>query len=143
MFKRKAIFAGSFDPIHEGHLKVIDKAAKLFEKVYVVIANNDFKEGQSDIQKRLDKVLKEMKHKNVEAIFLEKDKYLGTLAKELEVNYLVRSARNNTDFSYELDMSKLNKEINNELETILIIPDYEDIEYSSSKFRDFEIDKSK
>ena len=40
-------------------------------------------------------------------------------------------------------MSKLNKEINNELETILIIPDYGDIEYSSSKFRDFEIDKSK
>ena len=143
MFKRKAIFAGSFDPIHEGHLKVIEKSRKLFEKVYIVIANNDFKEGQSNIQSRLNNVLKELNQENVEVIFLEKDKYLGTLAKELGVNYLIRSARNNTDFSYELDMSKLNKEINNELETILIIPDYKDIEYSSSKFRDFKIDKSK
>ena len=139
---RKAIFAGSFDPIHKGHIKVIEKAAKIFDQIFVVVANNDFKNNQGDLEKRLDKVKEQIKLENVIFDKLE-DKYLGTYAKEKGIQFLIRSARNDLDFSYELDMAKLNKEINNELETILIIPDYENLEYSSSKFKNFKIDSSK
>lgn len=140
---KKAIFAGSFDPIHIGHLKVIKKAAQLFDTLYVVIANNDFKTNQGDLKQRLINVTEEITNSNILISVLPKDKYLATFAKENDIKYLIRSARDNVDFSYELDMSKINKEINDDLETILIIPDYDDIQFSSSKFRDFKIDKNK
>ena len=139
---KKAIFAGSFDPIHNGHIKVIKKASQMFDELFVVIANNDDKTNQGDIEERRRKVKEMTKGLSVTVVTLE-NKYLATYAKENEIKFLVRSARNNTDFTYELDMAKLNKKINNELETIIIIPDYDDIEYSSSKFRDFKIQEDK
>ena len=135
---KKAIFAGSFDPIHKGHIKVIIKASEMFDELFVVVANNDDKNDQDDLNKRKTNVEEATKELDINVVSLE-NKYLATYAKENGIKFLVRSARNNTDFSYELDMAKLNKEINNELETVLIIPDYDDIEYSSSKFRDFKI----
>lgn len=139
---KKAIFAGSFDPIHEGHIKIINKASKMFDQLFVVIANNDFKTNQDDIAKRKELVENKINLSNVVVEYIE-DKYIGTYAKENGIKYLVRSARNSTDFSYELDMAKVNKEINNELETILIIPDYDAIEFSSSKFKEFKIERNK
>ncbi len=142
---KKAIYVGSFDPIHNGHMKVLKKALCLFDEIIVIIANNDFKKKQGNLDERFEQVkrkVKEEKLKNV-SIYILEEKYLATWAKENNITYLVRSARNNTDFKYELDLAKLNKEINPDLETILIIPDSEDLEYSSSKFRNFKIDKNK
>jgi len=144
-FMKKAIYVGSFDPIHNGHMKVLKKALGLFDEIIVIIANNDFKKNQGNLDERFEQVkrkVKEEKLKNV-SIYILEEKYLATWAKENNITYLVRSARNNTDFKYELDLAKLNKEINPDLETILIIPDSEDLEYSSSKFRNFKIDKNK
>jgi len=142
---KKAIYAGSFDPIHQGHIKVLKKALKLFDEVIVIIANNDFKKNQSNIDKRLVEVKQSIKKHNLRNVtcYILNDKYLATWAKENGINFLIRSARNNTDFKYELDLAKLNKEINKKFETILIIPDLKDIEYSSTKFRTFKIDKNK
>jgi len=142
---KKAIYAGSFDPIHQGHIKVLKKALKLFDEVIVIIANNDFKKNQSNIDKRLVEVKQSIKKHNLRNVtcYILNDKYLATWAKENDINFLIRSARNNTDFKYELDLAKLNKEINKKFETILIIPDLKDIEYSSTKFRTFKIDKNK
>ena len=139
---KKAIFAGSFDPIHEGHIKIIKKASKLFDHLFVVVANNDAKASQSDINKRKTFVESKISISNVSVVSIE-NKYVATYAKENDIKYLVRSARNSIDFSYELDMAKVNKDINNELETILVIPDYDDIKFSSSKFRDFKIEGNK
>ncbi|RTZ68327.1 MAG: pantetheine-phosphate adenylyltransferase [Tenericutes bacterium] len=142
---KKAIYVGSFDPIHNGHMKVLKKALGLFDEIIVIIANNDFKKNQGNLDERFEQVkrkVEEEKFKNV-SIYILEEKYLATWAKENNITYLVRSARNNTDFKYELDLAKLNKEINPDLETILIIPDSEDLEYSSSKFRNFKIDKNK
>ena len=114
----------------------------MFDELFVVVANNDEKDNQSDINERKEKVIEMTNELDVNVISLE-GRYLATYAKEHGIKYLIRSARNNIDFSYELDMAKLNKEINNDLETVLIIPDYEDIKYSSSKFRDFKIEGDK
>lgn len=133
---KKAIFAGSFDPVHPGHLKIIQKAAKLFDKLYVVVANNNFKNQQKNIQKRKQEIIKQIAIKNVEVEILE-EKYLAKWAEAKKINYLVRSARNDIDFNYELEMAKMNKIINQKLETILIIPNYDDIHFSSTQFREF------
>ena len=139
---KKAIFAGSFDPIHDGHIKIIEKAVKMFDELFVVIADNNFKNNQTDLKERKKNVESVLKNIDVNIDILE-DKYIATYAKENGIKYLVRSARNNVDFSYELDMAKINKKINDEIETVLIIPDYDDIEYSSTKFRDFKIKEGK
>ena len=133
---KKAIFAGSFDPLHQGHLKIIEKGLQMFEKIFVVIANNDFKANQESLGKRARHVKTKLNHKNVEVKILDQ-KYLAKWACQNNVKYLIRSARNNTDFKYELDMAKMNKIINHQLETILIIPNYEDIDFSSRKFKEF------
>ena len=139
---KKAIFAGSFDPIHDGHIKIIEKAVKMFDELFVVIADNNFKNNQTDLKERKKNVESVLKNIDVNIDILE-DKYIATYAKENGIKYLVRSARNNVDFSYELDMAKINKKINDEIETVLIIPDYDDIVYSSTKFRDFKIKEGK
>ncbi|WKX02569.1 pantetheine-phosphate adenylyltransferase [Candidatus Mycoplasma mahonii] len=139
---RKAIFAGSFDPVHKGHIQIITKASQLFDELHVVVANNHLKTNQNNIEDRL-KIMRKNKFPSNVFITYVNEKYIGTFAKEMNIKYLVRSARNNIDFNYELDMAKLNREINNNLETVLIIPDYEDIIYSSSTFKDFVIKDNK
>ncbi len=137
---KKAIFAGSFDPIHDGHIKIIEKSLGLFDELFVVVANNEFKEGQSTTESRVKLIEERLKEYNLKVVALEK-KYLVDFAKENGIKYLVRSARNDVDFTYELEMAKINKQINNEIETVLIIPDYDDIEFSSTNFRNFKIER--
>ncbi len=127
---KKAIFAGSFDPMHEGHLKVIAKACKLFDQLFVVIATNVNK-NSSDIEKRKSDAIQMITESNVEVHVLH-DGYLADFAKSNNIKYLIRSARDVADYSYELEMASANNSLNDELETVIIIPDYKDIKFRSS-----------
>ncbi|MCR8613085.1 MAG: pantetheine-phosphate adenylyltransferase [Mycoplasma sp.] len=128
---KKAIFPGSFDPIHKGHIEIIKKATKLFDLVYVVVTFNNEKEHLSNIDGRLENVKNEIGH--IKGIEIIKNSNLMTaeLAKKLDTKFLIRSARNDIDFKYELELAAGNNHLNKELETILIIPDYSLIDYSS------------
>ncbi|MCK5945701.1 MAG: pantetheine-phosphate adenylyltransferase, partial [Mycoplasmataceae bacterium] len=117
---KKAIFAGSFDPIHKGHFKIIEKASKLFDELIVVVSNNPLKDKQGDVETRINNIKKDITTNNVVVVSLDEE-YLANFAKKHNVKYLVRSARNNVDFNYELDMAKVNSKINDYLETVLII----------------------
>ncbi|QSF13844.1 pantetheine-phosphate adenylyltransferase [Mycoplasma sp. Mirounga ES2805-ORL] len=132
---KTAIYPGSFDPIHEGHIAVIDKALNIFEKIYVIVSINPDKENLANIEKRYQYVKNKLaKYKQIE-VLINKNELIGNLAKKLDVNLLIRSARNNTDYSYELELAAGNNAVNPDLETILIIPDYDMIEYSSTLLR--------
>lgn len=128
----KAIFPGSFDPFHKGHLSILEKALKLFDFVYLVITLNPDKNQSSSFESKRKIVEQQIKHlKNVE-ILINQDKLTAELAKELNVNFLIRSARNDIDFNYEIELAVGNKAINNNLETILFFPDENNIKISST-----------
>ena len=132
---KKVIFAGSFDPFHKGHYKVVVKAATLFDHVVILVANNKEKKHKNILADRKQNIESQiMKLRNVSVDVL-KNEYVAEYALKNNINYLVRSGRNDLDFGYELQMAKVNKTINNQLETIIIIPDYDDIKISSSSFK--------
>lgn len=133
--KKIAIYPGSFDPIHEGHIAVIKKALKLFDKIIVVVSINPDKDNLANINQRYLEASKLLKNfKNIEVV-INKNELMGEVAKKYKANFLVRSARNETDYKYELELAAGNNAVNFELETILIIPDYKMIEYSSTLIR--------
>lgn len=132
---KKAIYPGSFDPLHQGHLDVIKKALKIFDKIIVVVSINPDKNNLVNIKQRYLATCQELKaFKNVEVVLNEND-LMANVAKKYDANFIIRSARNETDYKYELELAAGNNSQNQELETILIIPNYKMIEYSSTLLR--------
>ena len=128
---KKAIFPGSFDPLHEGHLNIIEKSLKLFDHIVLIVSVNKEKSNSNNIVKRFNDVKKKLiNNKNI-SVIINENNMISNIAKELKINYIIRSARNNKDFQYELELAAANKNINSELETILIIPDYKNIKFES------------
>lgn len=132
---KKAMFPGSFDPMHEGHIKIVEKAIKLFDQLYVVVTFNNEKPTASDIEKRFEEVKKRLSSYKDVKVVINKDQMTGDFARDHDIKFIIRSARNTTDFNYELELAGGNHAVNNELETVLIIPDYSDIKYESRLIR--------
>ncbi|MEE3928405.1 pantetheine-phosphate adenylyltransferase [Mycoplasmopsis ciconiae] len=132
---KKAIYPGSFDPMHEGHVQVLKKALKLFDHVYVVVSINPDKDTQTNLEKRFEQVKEKTKDIPNITILRNSNRFMADIAKDLKVNFLIRSARNIKDFNYELELAAGNKTLNPDLETVLIIPDYDYIEFSSTLLR--------
>lgn len=123
-----AIFPGSFDPITLGHVDIIDRAAPLFDKIYVAIGQNTQKNYLFDLDQRLSWLtFLEKKYNNVEV-----ECYNGltvNFAKEVNARYLLRGLRNASDFDYEKTISQLNFIVGEGLETVFFIskPEYSHI----------------
>ena len=135
---RKAIFAGSFNPIHEGHIDILKKAAGLFDLIYVVVAQNPDKEKVSfEVRKAnvLAQLQKEKINTKYEVVHLNDGDLIAHLAKDLGVDYLIRSARDGQDYEYEIGMANMNTKYNKDLETIVIVPQNDKIKFRSSLIR--------
>lgn len=127
---KTAIYPGSFDPIHTGHLNVIKKAAKLFDILIVVVSNNAEKNNQTDINERLLNARDLISIDNVK-IIKNSNKMTIDIAKENNAKWIIRSGRNGIDFKYELELAAAYKYQYSEIETIMIVPDLKDINYKS------------
>lgn len=115
-----AIYPGSFDPITNGHIDIINRSAKKFDKVVVAILNNKDKNYLFSSQERLD-ILNEIfvSHVNIEI-----DSFDGLLvdyAKYIGADVVIRGLRAMTDFEYEMQMSMFNKKLMPELETMFLV----------------------
>lgn len=116
-------YAGSFDPFTNGHLYVIKTASKLFDKVIIGIGTNTNKSrlfGKEIMKTAMEQVLKDEKLSNCECVIF--DNLQVDVAKAHDVNFLVRGLRNATDYPYEENLAKVNKEISN-LDTLYIRAD--------------------
>ena len=134
-FMAKAIFPGSFDPPTNGHINIIDRSAKLFEWVDVVIAENEEKKCLFSKEERiafLQKII--APYKNV-SINVSSEKLLVNYAKKSGASVMLRGVRNITDFLYEFDLFLMNKSIECSIETLFIPSELDHIITKSSAIK--------
>ena len=118
---RTAIYPGSFDPLTNGHLDVIERAIKLFDQVIVAIANNDTKNPLFTLAERRDLVNRSVSLlKNVET-----DTFDGLLVEYVERRSgqaILRGLRAVSDFEFEFQLALMNRKLNERVETIFMMP---------------------
>jgi pantetheine-phosphate adenylyltransferase len=129
---KKAIYAGSFDPITHGHNWMIKQGSLLFDELIVVIAFNPDKKGYFTPEERLVQIQDQVKVYNNVKILLVPDRYVADVAKENNCQYLLRGIRNLQDFEYEKTIERVNLKINPSLQTIYLTPPVDLAEVSSS-----------
>jgi len=116
-----AIYPGTFDPLTFGHQDIIERAARLFDKVIVAIADNESKRPLLSHNERLDLARACLaKYDNVEVKGF--DTLLIDYAKQCEATVIVRGLRVASDFEYELQMANMNRHLSDEVETVFLTP---------------------
>jgi len=129
-----AIYPGTFDPITNGHLDVILRAKKIFNKVLVAVAKSREKTPMFSVLQRID-FIKEVT-KDIEGVWVESfDTLLVDFAKEKGVTTIIRGLRAVSDFEYELQMGYANNFLNKEIDTIYLMPSLKNAFISSSVVR--------
>lgn len=129
---KKAVYAGSFDPLTNGHLWIIEQAATLFDSVVVAIGENADKQYTFSIKERLD-IIKQVTHKfpNVEVTHFHNE-FLVNYAKRIEAKFIIRGIRNSNDYEYEKSMRYINSDLCKDITTVFLMPPRNFVEVSSS-----------
>jgi len=118
---RTAIYPGSFDPVTNGHLDVVQRAAKLFDRVIVAVAQNDSKRPLFTLAERLALVKAAVQH----LPHVEADRFDGLLINYVErqkAQAIVRGLRAVSDFEFEFQLALMNRKLNERIETIFMMP---------------------
>lgn len=132
---KQAIYAGTFDPVTLGHLSVIERCARLFDRAWVVVAVNAGKEPLFSLEERVE-MLREVTRglSNIQTV--STTGYVVELARTLGAQYLVRGVRGVTDSESELLLARLNQELAPEIETLFVPAHPELSQVSSSRLKE-------
>ncbi|MFZ7121163.1 MAG: pantetheine-phosphate adenylyltransferase [Eubacteriaceae bacterium] len=126
-----AVYPGSFDPITNGHIDIIERASKMFDKLIVAVLTNNQKQPLFTTEERIIMIKTATKHiDNIEVDYFE-----GLLINYLKVkesNIVVRGLRAVSDFENEFQMALMNKKLSKDLETVFLITKLEYSYLSSS-----------
>ncbi|KOP81963.1 pantetheine-phosphate adenylyltransferase [Cytobacillus solani] len=115
-----AVCPGSFDPITYGHLDIIKRGAKVFDQLYVVVLNNSAKHPLFSVNERIE-LIKEVT-KDIPNVKV--DSFQGLLvdyAKSVNASAIIRGLRAVSDFEYEMQITSMNRVLNDEIETFFIM----------------------
>ena len=132
---KTAIYPGSFDPITNGHLDIIKRAGRIFDKVVVAVFYNSAKKCAFSVEERMDMISKATHGiDNIEIV--SSDKLLVHYMKERNINVIVKGLRMVSDFEYEFQMALANNAQNNDIETLFMMTSSEYLHLSSSLVRE-------
>jgi pantetheine-phosphate adenylyltransferase len=115
-----AVYPGSFDPITNGHLDLIQRALKIFDRIIVAVATNAFKQSLFTIEERLEMLRESLKDCPNVSI----DSFQGLLvkyAREKKARAILRGLRAVTDFEYEFQLAMMNRRLEPEIETVFLM----------------------
>ena len=132
-----AVYAGSFDPITNGHMDLIKEASKMFNKLIVLIAKNPKKAGFLPLEDRWNLIEKSLKEENLKNV--DFDAYTGltvNYAKEHGAKYLIRGMRSVSDFDNEMQISKTNEILAPDIKTVFLFSSSANSAISSSVVRE-------
>ena len=132
-----AIYPGTFDPITYGHIDVIKKALKLFDKIVVGVSDVSSKNYLFSLDERIDIVnkalFKDLKLNKKKIIVVSFSSLTTDLCKKYKSNIILRGLRAVSDFEYEFQLAGMNRKLNNKIETIFLMSDIEN-QIISSRF---------
>ncbi len=129
--RHTAVYPGSFDPVTNGHLDVMGRAARLFDRVIVAVARNDQKSALFTPDERIA-LLRQSIHGQPHIEVVSFDGLLIDFARQEKAAVVIRGLRAVTDFEYEFQMALINRKLNPELET-LFLTSREEYTYLSSR----------
>ncbi len=134
---KTAIYPGTFDPITYGHIDVIKKSLKIFDKVVVATTDNSNKNYHFSIEDRLSMIesslFKDLKFKKNKIKVIPFDTLTINLCKKYKATVIIRGLRAVSDFEYEFQLAGMNKKLNSNIETMFLMSDVEN-QIISSKF---------
>ncbi len=123
MSSKVVIYPGTFDPITNGHISVVSRALKIFDRLVIAILNNPNKLPLFSMEERIHmirEVLKDQRH-------VEVDSFNGLLVDyviQKKTNVVIRGLRALSDFEYEFQMALMNRKLNREVQSIFLMTDY-------------------
>jgi pantetheine-phosphate adenylyltransferase len=123
MKEKVVIYPGTFDPITNGHLSIITRALKVFDKLVIAILNNPQKVPLFTLKERVAMIKEVLKGQSN----LEVDSFNGLLVDYVvrkKTNVVIRGLRALSDFEYEFQMALMNRKLNREVQSIFLMTDY-------------------
>ena len=133
--KRSVIYPGSFDPLTNGHVNIVNRALKCFDKIIVAVAVNSNKDSILDIDERVKAIKKVFqKSKKVQVDIFEG--LLVHYARKKKITTILRGMRTVQDFEYEMQMATSNNKLDPRIETIFMVADAHYSHISSSLIKD-------
>lgn len=114
------VYPGSFDPVTNGHLDIIERCSKKFEKVIVAVLNNPSKKPMFTVEERVELLRVVTKEYNN----VEIDSFSGLLVeyvRKRNISFIIKGLRAVSDFEYELQMAMMNRTLDNNVETLFLM----------------------
>ena len=118
---RTAVYPGTFDPVTNGHVDIIERALKLFDRLYVLVGENPQKETTFTAEERVEMLKQALKRHSNKIVVEHFEGLLLNYVKKKKSNVIVRGLRAISDFEYEFQRAQFNREFARDIETIFIM----------------------
>jgi pantetheine-phosphate adenylyltransferase len=129
---KRAVYPGMFDPVHNGHLDVIERSLRIFDELIVAVVANPSKSPLFTASQRLEMIDEAMPASNGNLRILAFDGLLIDLVARERADCIVRGIRALSDFEYEFQMALMNRKLSSTVETVFLMP-HEKYTYISSR----------